>query len=336
MVDAVRWRRLQEHFSQVLGLAVRTLGPSGELLVEATWPANLDADRVIAALRIGEELDQLLPGAAPLSTTSTITTSLGVTYAAIPIRTADDNVLAAFVLGPVIVGPRINEVAFIQQAKDAGVMDLQAAWNIILALRLYSFVGMRSVLDLVEEVGASLVQFAYQAKRLGEIVPSSRRVDRAVITYYTDRVLSSLLEAATYATQADGGSVMTYDEQGQALEIKAAQGLSEAVAGSVRLGRGEGLAGLAASERRIFLIDDQTTDTRLRERMRQKDLVSSLVAPLIPEAAEDPIGVLNLRTRNPEKRFTAEHIELLRRLLDLAGVALGGLRLTLQPTNHTS
>jgi GAF domain-containing protein len=60
--------------------------------------------------------------------------------------------------------------------------------------------------------------------------------------------------------------------------------------------------------------------------MRRKDLASSLVAPLTLEAEQEPIGVLNLRTTNREHRFTPEHVEMLRRLLELAGIALGNFR----------
>ena len=178
----------------------------------------------------------------------------------------------------------------------------------------------------MEEVGTSIVQLAYQAKQLAAILPSTSKADQAVVTYHKERILHSLLEAATLATKADGGSVMLYDAQHQALQITIAHGLSDTVTASTRLNRGEGIAGLAAAGRRILLIDREVNDERIKIRMSRTELASSLVAPLAPDPTQEPIGVLNLRTADPQRRFTQEHIELLRRLLDLAHIALADLR----------
>ena len=119
---------------------------------------------------------------------------------------------------------------------------------------------------------------------------------------------------------------MVYDPHTDAMHIKVAQGLSDAVVASTRVRRGEGLAGLAVSGRSILLIDEQTNNERIKDRMSRHELVSSLVAPLIPESTQEPLGILSLRTTNPQQRFTQEHVELLRRLLDLASASLGSLR----------
>jgi len=155
-----------------------------------------------------------------------------------------------------------------------------------------------------------------------------------VAVYYTERVLRSLLEAATLATRAEGGSVLVYDSRTDTFKIQTAQGLSEAVMAGTRLKRGEGLAGLAASERSILIVDADTSEPRLRERMHRQELASSLIAPLVLEADREPLGILSLRTTNAQRRFTPDHVELIRRLLDLAAVALKSLRLasSLTPT----
>jgi len=248
-----------------------------------------------------------------------------VTYACAPIRVTAEKTVAYFVIGPMIVGQREDELSFRQRVGVRGA-DAHALWALLLSLKLYTFSGIRSVLRLMEEVGTALVELAYQAKQLPSIFPSTSKVDQAVVAYHVDRVLHSLLEAATMATHADGGSVMVYDERKDTLRIKVAQGLQDEVVATTHLRQGEGIAGVAATERAILLIDEQTSDQRIRQRMQRKDLVSSLVAPLSSDSTHEPIGVLNLRTANPNRRFTQEHVELLRRLLDIASVALGSLR----------
>jgi GAF domain-containing protein len=243
----------------------------------------------------------------------------------VPIRASAEQIAAYFLVGPMMVGQREDELQFTQRVSALG-LDASALWSLILSLKLYTFVGIRSALNLMEEVGSSVVQLAYQAKQLAAILPATSQVDNAVIAYHTDRVLHALLEAATLATKAEGGSIMVYGPQRDAMQIKVAQGLSGGVLANTRVKRGEGLAGLAIAERSILLIDEQTASERIKHRMHRHELVSSLVAPLMPDANQEPIGVLSLRTTNPLQRFTPEHTELLRRLLDLALTALGSLR----------
>ena len=331
LIDPKRWQRLQNHFAGVLGVAIRTIGPSRELLVTPSWPGTLTADQVVRLLKVGEELEDLLPRRERPQTSTSLTTALGVTYAAIPIRATADQVIAYFIVGPMVVGQREEELHFSERMAAAGASDVQALWSVLLSLKLYTFSGIRSMLNLMEEVGTALAQLAYQAKQLPAILPSTSKVDQAVVAYYTDRVLQSLLEAATLATRADGGSVMLYDAKSDVLEIKVAQGLSDAVIANTRLKRGEGIAGLAATERSILLIDQKTDDPRLQRRMLRPEVCSSLVAPLTQDDTQEPIGILNLRNTTAQKQFTQEHVELLRRLLDIASIALRSLSFSLSP-----
>ena len=339
LVEPSRWQRLQDHFASVLGIPIRTVSPSHDLFVNPSWPTGLDAERAIRSLKVGEELEPLIPVNDPPRYTTSLTTPVGVTYAVVPIRATAEASIAYFIVGPVIVGPREDELQFRQRVSGLG-LDAQVLWPLVLSLKLYTFAGIRSALNLIEEVGTSIVQLAYQARQLASILPATSQADLAVVTYHTDRILHSLLEAATLATKADGGSVMVYDAQRDTLQIKVAQGLSEAVVANTRLKRGEGIAGLAAAQGRVLLVDAQTTDPQITPRMSRPDIVASLVAPLMPDANREPIGVLSLRTFTPQRRFTQEHVELLRRLLDLAGIALGNLRFVFsqarRPTSSSS
>ena len=325
LVEADRWQRLQDHFAEVVGIALRTVSPSHALLVNPSWPMGLRADRIIESLKIGDELETLLPLQHPPRATSSLSTPLGVSYTAVPIHAGDGQPLAYFVLGPMVVGRREDETPFQQRVGALG-LDARALWSLTQSLKLYTFAGLRSVLSLMEEVGNALAQVAYQAKQLQRIFPLTGKVDQAVVSFYTNRVFTSLLEAATLATKADGGSVMVRQPQTGAYRISVALGLSDEVVRNTLVQRGEGIAGLAAEGRRILIVDDRMGDQRVRARMQRKELTSSLVAPLVPESAPEPIGILNLRTTQPGGRFTDEHVQLLRNLLELAGLALTHLQ----------
>ena len=320
VVEQARWQKVQDHFAGVLGIPIRTVNPVHELLVSPSWPSGFAVDRAIESLKIGEELDTLLPIDEPLLEISSLTTSLSITYAAVPTRATAERIVAYFVTRPMIVGPREDEAQFRRRVSSLG-HNPQALWPLLLSLKLYSFSSIRSVLHLLEEVGTSLVQLACQAKQLTMMMPATARMDQAVGGYYADRVLHTLLEAAVLAAKAEGGSVMLY-ENDDTLRIKAAEGLSEEIIAQTRIKRGEGIAGLAATQHDVLLVDEQTGNEQLKELMRQPQLASSLVAPLAPDPKREPIGVLNLRTTNHAARFTQEHVELLKRLTELASIAL--------------
>jgi GAF domain-containing protein len=294
-------------------------------LAAPSWPPGLPAEQVVPVLHVGDEIDQLLPpGELPRNTIS-LASPLGVTYAAVPIRATPEQIVAYLVAGPLMAGPREDRAKF-RQRLQAVVPDVQAVWTVLLSLKPHTYSGVRLLLNLLEEAGSSLVQFAYQASELASILPATYRADQAVVTYYTDRILHSLLEVATMATGAEGGSVMLRESQGNLLRIRASQGLSDSIVAQTRQPQDEGLAGIATRQRSILLLDDSTDDPFLTRLMRRHQIVSSLVAPLMVEQDQEPAGVLSLRTSNPERRFTPEHIEMLRRLLDLAAIALGNLR----------
>ncbi len=325
LVEPQRWQQLQDHFAAVLGVVLRTVNPSHELLSTPSWPPGLHAESVVRLLKMGDELEPLIPLAEAPHETSSLTTALGVTYAAVPIRITPDQVIAYFIVGPLVVGPREDRLQFRQRLGASGE-DAGAIWSLILTLKPYTFSGIHSLLNLLEAVGTSLVQFAYQAHRLAAILPATGPADEAVVSYYTDRLLSALLEVATMVTRAEGGSVMLYDRKEDALRIRAAQGLSDAVVVETRQKRDEGLAGVAAARRDVLFVDHQTADPAVTERMRRRDLASSLIAPLTLESEQEPVGILSLRTTNRERRFTPEHAEMVRRLLELTGIALSNLR----------
>lgn len=319
LVEAARWQRLQDHFAAVLGIPLRTVSSARELLVTPSWPPGFDAERAIGALRIGEELDELLPeGHAPQEVCS-VSTPVGVTFAAVPIQVDGAPPFAYIIVGPVVVGPREEEAQFRERAGRLG-LDAPALWALLLSLRLHTFASIRGVLQLLEDVGHALVQCAVQGGRESHLPGTLKaRAESA------DGVLQALLETALLTTRADGGSVMVWDESGDTLRIRAAHGLSADILGRAAVKRGEGLAGRAITQRDVLLVDERTADPQLRASMHRRELVSSLIAPLTAEADREPIGVLNLWTTDPARAFTPTHAQHLRHLLELAGASLAGL-----------
>ncbi len=297
------WQRLQDRFARVLGIPLRTIRPTHELLTTPSWPPGLDPEQAIRLLKIGEELDQLVTPAQPPTGTMSLVTPLGVTYAAASLPLAPKPPVAYVVAGPVIVGPREEEASFRQRMESAG-QPAYTLWPLLLSLKCFTFVGMQAALDLMADVGTALVE--REGANGGLPAPPVGGAQAGL----RDPILRALLEAAALALQADGGSVMLVDPDGQTLRIRAAQGLPADIVSGARVKSGEGLAGLALAERRALVVDERAED-RIRQRMARPQLTSSLVVPLGPLGAEEPIGVLSLWTRDAARRFAASDIDLL-------------------------
>lgn len=295
-VEPTRWQRIQDHLARVLNIPIRTVGLSRELLVPASWPASLTHDHAISLLNAGDELEQLIPANQPPQDCASITTRLGATYTVVPIRPCADFIAAYVVIGPVVVGVREDELNFRQRVHAMG-LDASSLWPVMLSLKLFSFSSLQAILSLIEEVGTQIAENAWQVHALS--------------------LSQALLDAAIAATRADGGSIMHVDDSGEHLEISAAYGLPEEVLGISRVPRRETLAGFAVEEGRPLIIDDTTTDSRLRSRMRQQKTISSILFPLIKNGGLRPTAVLNLRSVTEGKRFSQEDVNLLSRLLRL-------------------
>ncbi len=327
LVPSERWQRLQDHFAEVLGFGLRTVSADRRLLVSPSWPSGFDVPRITASFKLGEELEELLPADALPRETTTMSTPLGISFSVCPLRASPQSTAAVayLVVGPVVLGRRDSAEQLRQRASSLG-LDANALWPLMLSIRLYSFGNMRSVLRLLDEVGSTLLESSQQAKELQMRPGLSAWMDRAGARYYTDRLAQSLLDTAMAITSADAGSVMLFDPKRQALRIQASSGLAPETAARAELRPGEGLAGIAFAEQRTLLLDDRTTDDRLRQRMLRGEVLSSLVAPLVSDPGRVPVGVLSLRTSDAARRFDTEDVATLSRLLTLAGVALGSVR----------
>ncbi len=321
LVESARWQRLQDHFARMLGVAMRTISPTHQLLVNPSWPDGFESEQAIRLLKIGEELEALVPSGHPPEASRSLTLPSGVTYAVAPIRIIPQQVIAYVVLGPLLVGPRESEAEFRARAAS---LDVDALWSLLLSLKPFTFSGIQSTLHSIEEIADSILRSTYESRQSTLSSPATQAAIGAAESRL-DAMFRSLLETAMLISGAEGGSVMVGSGADKPLEIRVALGLHPRDPRSGHAAGRPGIADFAMQERRIFLIDAQTADERLRSRMNRPELISSLVAPLMFEGAEEPIGVLNLRTTNAQQCFTRHHIELLRRLLALVSAKLGAV-----------
>jgi two-component system phosphate regulon sensor histidine kinase PhoR len=136
-----------------------------------------------------------------------------------------------------------------------------------------------------------------------------------------EKVLSRLVEAAVYLTNAEEGSLLLVDKQTDELYMLAAQGFEERIARAFRLRVEDSLAGrVVKTGEPLILHSDET------HRIKTSYLVKALI--YVPLKVKDRIsGVLGVDNRRTDRRFTQHDKQLLSALADYAAIALENARL---------
>ncbi len=165
-------------------------------------------------------------------------------------------------------------------------------------------------------------------------MPDSRSRPRTIPRRDLHVTLGGLLDVAMDALHADGAAIYLLDEEGD-LVLEAVQGFPEAAFGH-RLGPGEGLVGIVASEGRTLVSDDVLLDPRAIRRRpdwagdndNDSPVRAFLGAPL--RAGSSVIGVLELARRRPEP-FELSARGRASIFSDAAGLLIEQTRLDVEP-----
>ena len=188
-------------------------------------------------------------------------------------------------------------------------------------MKVFTFYGIKSVVELLYDIGLCICQLGYQNLQLKGLLPRAPAIVKRLHEFYKERLLDALLEVSCEFTEADRGSIMLLDEQKKELYIKIARGLSEDIVKTVRLKTSEGLAGIVVEEGRPLLIDSGVSDEKIRNRMNNPKLKNSILIPL--KAKDRLLGVLSIGSYGEASdKFTSNSLETIDKLAELVESAL--------------
>jgi signal transduction histidine kinase/DNA-binding response OmpR family regulator len=138
------------------------------------------------------------------------------------------------------------------------------------------------------------------------------------------QILNRIVEAATYLTNAEEGSLMLVDEETGDLYLRAARGLNEKNATSFRVKMQDSIAGQVVQSGQPVMIGGKNQDDSFR--VTTGYFVKSLLN--VPLKVKDRvIGVLAVNNKTTVKAFTDRHLNLLIALADYASIAIDNARL---------
>jgi signal transduction histidine kinase/DNA-binding response OmpR family regulator len=138
------------------------------------------------------------------------------------------------------------------------------------------------------------------------------------------QILNRIVEAATYLTDAEEGSIMLIEDDSGQLYLRAARGLNEKNARGFRIKMNDSIAGQVIQTGRPVMIGGQNQDDSFK--VTTGYFVKSLLN--VPLKVKDRvIGVLAVNNKNTVKAFTERHLNLLVALADYASIAIENARL---------
>lgn len=317
LIDIKEWQRIQDNFSSVTDVCLRTVDPKGELLTspskELRLCTELLKDSSLKDKICGRCLPTFLGGRATVDKNLGFSCQVGLHNFLAPLR-AEGRVFGYLVLGPVVLVKRKAKEEYRRIAEELN-LDLEDFWDAILEIKVVSFHSVQSLVELIRDVGKYTIKLAYQSVR------AKKEVVMALDSPKLSRLLNVLLDVAFQVTQADVGSIMFLDKTKGELTIRASKGLPEDIVSKTKVGLGDGIAGTAAKERISFLIDDNLRDNRIKPYLKRPYISSSMIIPI--QVKDKVLGVINLGALQTSSiRFNAGNMQLINRLVDLATVAL--------------
>lgn len=179
--------------------------------------------------------------------------------------------------------------------------------------------------ELVERLMRSNNQLERRVQELNTLYSIGKSVSSSL---NIETVLHRVVEAATYFTGAEEGSLMLLDETQDDLFVRASKNLDQTTQ-SIRLRVKDSLAGQVMRTGRPLIIGD---DDRW-QKIKTAYLVKSLIyVPLISQ--DKAIGVLSVANRSKSEPFENHETRILSALADYAAVAIHNANLYSQSENE--
>ncbi len=316
LVSIPDWQKMQDMFSAVTSINLRTLDPEGNLLTApsgtSTFCEKFLKNSTYGLELCGHSFPTFLGGKAVVDRNLSFACPPGFHHFFSPLR-LDSQVAAYVVLGPVILVMRKPKEQYQKLADELNV-DLGDLWGAIVEVRVISFHRAQTLMELLVKISEFILTLAYEniiiGKKLSGLLPAK-----------FEEVLNIILDLALQISGADMGSIMLLDKNKEDLTIRAARGLSDKVIKDTRLKVGNGISGTAVMENRPILIDDRLADNRIQKYLNRPYLKSSMVLPIGTQ--DKAIGAINLGALEVSPvRFNSDNLESMNKVVNLAIDAL--------------
>jgi len=329
-------QEMQDSFSEVAKVTVKTIDVAGNYITRASNLASLCAG-VFKNTLLGEEFcmrcrPTFLGGNAIVDDDLSYECLPGLKNYLVPLKVSLSKVRSTIV-GYIVIGPvffmKRSDKSDYQQIADKIGISIDEFWSYILELRIFSYKGIHSFLEMVENLTNRILTLAYSRhiiqKKIFEDSFSQSTGQVEPLSNQTEEFLEAFLDFIADITHSKISSVMLLDDTGKRLTIRACRGLSESIVNQTSVKLGDGISGLAAETKRPFIINDDVFDSDLADRLKRKELFSSLVVPI--RFREEVLGVVNISSsRTSPVKFDQSTVSILTKAAGLAGITLESIQ----------
>jgi putative methionine-R-sulfoxide reductase with GAF domain/ligand-binding sensor protein len=321
LIDIAKWQTIQDVFSSITEIGLRTIDARGESLTAPSGESRL-CHEFTEVLRLQHEtcktcLPTFLGGTAAVEKNLSFICPTGFHNFVSPLALQQDTVLAYVILGPVILVSRKTKEYYLKIAEDLHI-DPETFWSCVLEIRVLSFYRIQTIVDLIKETGAYVLYLA------GEKISIASEIETLLSSgaCRLGMLLDKFLNVALQISGAEIGSIMMLNKDSNDLTIRASKGLDYDVIKDTRVKYGEGISGTAVKEGTSFLIDDvRSADNRIKRYLKRPQLKSSMVLPI--RFGSDILGVMSLGTlATSPLRFSRDDVTTMTGLIDLATLTL--------------
>jgi ligand-binding sensor protein len=318
LINVKDWQEIQDNFSLVTGASLRIVDEQGELITSPSGQSRLCRELIQESpfkdAICGKCLPTFLGGKQVLNRNLDFECLPGVHNFISPLGVESGKVLGYLIVGPVFLVTRQPKQAY-QRVAEEFKIDLDEFWAGLLEIKVISYQGAQSLVELVRDVAEYILKCAYQS------VNQQKQAALFVSQPELKRVLEVLLDVAFQVSGADIGSIMFFEKDRDYLTIQASRGIPDDIARDARVRLGEGISGIAAKENRALLINDNIKDNRIKSLLSRPQIKSSMVLPI--NAQSKTKGVMNLGVmRSSPFSFNEDNVGLVNKLIDLATITM--------------
>jgi putative nucleotidyltransferase with HDIG domain len=157
------------------------------------------------------------------------------------------------------------------------------------------------------------------SKKLSEMTTLYKTAKLTSSSLDLDEMLSTAFDSAVKILNAETGSLMLFDLEGEFLTIKRAYGLNEEIIRKTRIKNGETIVGSVAQSGEPLIIHGRADISEIKGR-KKYEKVNSICVPL--KTRKGVIGVVNLNRKEDTNPFTEDNLRLLFTMADFAAYAI--------------
>jgi diguanylate cyclase (GGDEF)-like protein len=136
-----------------------------------------------------------------------------------------------------------------------------------------------------------------------------------------EALLQAILDKSADLLKAEQGSLMLLDQETDDLLVEAKRGNIVSIMDTIRINRGEGIAGKVAERGEALLVENLEHDPRVKQKNRKQYKTRSFVS--VPIKIDDRIiGVLNLSDKTSGEVFDQEDLRLIQSFATHAAIVM--------------